>query len=62
MAIKTVSQVDVPRDLVPCVVAAFKLSEPAPISVESIEQPDGSFTVTVTFAALDENDDNQGSA
>ncbi len=60
MALETRVRTDVPPDQVPRVTAAFNLSDPRPIRVESVEQPNGLFTVTATFEVAEEVEDVQG--
>ena len=59
MAIETRMRTDVPRDQVPRVIGAFKMSDPKPIGVEAVEQPNGLCTVTATFEVPEEVEDVQ---
>ena len=59
MAIETRVRTDVPPDQVERVIAAFNLSDPRPIRVEAVEQPNGLFTVTATFEVPEEVEDVQ---
>jgi len=60
MAIETRVRSDVPPDQVERVIAAFNLSDPKPITVEAVEQPDESFIVTATFEVAEVIEDIQG--
>ncbi len=60
MAIETRVRTDVPPDQVSRVIAAFNLSDPKPVRVEAVEQPNGLFTVTATFEVAEVVEDVQG--